>query len=93
MLDSRYMEFGARLRVARHSKKLTQKELAERLGKKQSYISKLETCERRPDLIETLLICKALRVMLTDLIPADFISLVGAAPAGARSTTRQGKKR
>lgn len=76
VLDSRYMEFAARLRVARQTQGITQAELGRRLGKPQSFVSKLETCEHRPDLIEALLICKALRVSLAAIVPAEFISLL-----------------
>ncbi|MGC8400774.1 helix-turn-helix domain-containing protein [Enterobacter mori] len=48
-----YIEFIARLRACRRAKNLTQADLAEILNRPQSYVSKVETCERRIDVIET----------------------------------------
>lgn len=42
---------------SRISKGLTQAELAELLGKPQSFISKIETGERRLDLVELIYVC------------------------------------
>lgn len=47
------------LRVARIRANLRQVEVAEMLGKPQSYIAKVENGERKIDLIETMLLCKA----------------------------------
>lgn len=88
-MDPRYLEFAARLRAARLSKKLTQSQLAKSLGKPQSYISKLETSERSPDLIETLRLCKALQVSLGCLIPGEFAHAL----VGSRSVPNQRRKR
>lgn len=46
---------------------LRQVDLAERLGKPQSFVSKYESGERRLDLIELHSVCKALDVSLTTL--------------------------
>ena len=67
--DPRYLEFIARLRQARKVKQLTQAQLACLLAKPQSYVSKVETCERRIDLIETAEWCVHLEVRLDDLLP------------------------
>ena len=47
-----------KLKKIRKSAKLTQKELAEKLNKPQSYISKYENGERWLDFIEVLEICE-----------------------------------
>lgn len=47
-----YLHMVARLREARNAAKLTQAQVAQRLGKPQSYVSKVETGERRIDPIE-----------------------------------------
>ena len=47
---------------ARLQKKLTQTQLAEKLGKPQSYIAKYETLSRKLDLIEFMQICEALQL-------------------------------
>lgn len=47
---------------ARQSKGLTQTEVASRLGKPQSFVSKYESGERRLDIIEFLEVCQALSI-------------------------------
>ena len=69
--DPRYVEFIGRLRVARRGKDVTQGELARRLGKSQSYISKIETGERRVDVVELLVICEALGISLEAVVPRE----------------------
>ena len=48
----RYKQFLGQLRAARQSAGLTQAEVAGRLKKPQSYVSKCETGERRVDVVE-----------------------------------------
>jgi transcriptional regulator with XRE-family HTH domain len=43
---------------------LTQEEVAKRLGKPQSYISKCQSGERRVDIIELRAICEAMEIPL-----------------------------
>ena len=47
---------------ARKSAKITQQELADKLGKPQSFISKYENGERRLDVIEFMKVCKAIKI-------------------------------
>jgi transcriptional regulator with XRE-family HTH domain len=47
-----YRQFLNRLREARKQAGLTQAEVAERLGKPQSFVSKCESGERRVDFVE-----------------------------------------
>jgi transcriptional regulator with XRE-family HTH domain len=47
---------------ARQSKGLTQTEIATRLGKPQSFVSKYESGERRLDVVEFLEVCQALSI-------------------------------
>lgn len=49
---ARYKEFLRRLRQARLEAGLTQTEVADTLGKPQSFVSKCETGERRVDVVE-----------------------------------------
>ena len=58
----RYDQFHRALIDARQSNNLTQQEVASRLGKPQSYISKYESGERRLDVIEFLEVCRALEI-------------------------------
>ena len=50
--DPRYQDLIKKLIELRESKNVTQVELAQRLGKPQSYVSKVEILERRLDVIE-----------------------------------------
>jgi transcriptional regulator with XRE-family HTH domain len=51
---------GERLAAARQNAGTTQRELADRLGKPQSFVSAYETGQRRVDLLEFIIIAKAL---------------------------------
>jgi transcriptional regulator with XRE-family HTH domain len=66
-----YIEFVAKLRTARKARGLSQRQLGHLLGKQQSFVSKVETCERRLDLIETVEWCLALGVRLDDVLPGS----------------------
>lgn len=57
--SARHQRFRELLRQIRVDAGLTQVQLAEELGKPQSYVSKAEMGERRLDFIETLDFCKA----------------------------------
>lgn len=48
--------------AARHSQKLSQRGLADRLGKPRSFVSKLENKERRLDIVEFVMLARALRL-------------------------------
>lgn len=69
--DPFYTEFVARLRSARKASGYTQSELAELLCKPQSYVSKVETAERRIDVIEAARWCMALGLSLESVLPAN----------------------
>ena len=60
--SSRYALLQNALVEARQDKGLTQLEVAARLSKPQSYVSKYESGERRLDVIEFLEVCEALSV-------------------------------
>ena len=57
-----YEKFREILVSARKAASLTQIELADKLGKPQSFVSKFESGERRIDLIEFVAIAKALEI-------------------------------
>ena len=58
--EPNYATFRAMLIEARERNRLTQVEVAARLGRPQSYVSKYERGERRLDIIEFLDVAKSL---------------------------------
>lgn len=58
--DPIYRDLIAGLTEARIAADLTQQAVADRLGKPQSYIAKIEGCERRVDIVEFLQIAAAI---------------------------------
>jgi transcriptional regulator with XRE-family HTH domain len=58
--DPIYQELIASIVEARNTAELTQQVVAKRLGRPQSYLAKIEGCERRIDVIELLQIAKAI---------------------------------
>ncbi|MGH7110836.1 MAG: helix-turn-helix domain-containing protein [Stellaceae bacterium] len=63
-----YAAFTRRIVSVRNDTGFTQQQLAEQIGKPQSFVSKYERGERRLDLIEFLAIAEAL-----DIDPCQFI--------------------
>lgn len=57
-----YRKLTAILLDARNAAGLTQQEVADRLGKPQSYVAKVERNERRIDVVEFIALAKALGV-------------------------------
>lgn len=74
--DQRYIEAIALVRKARERSGRTQREVAQMLGRPQSYVSKVETCERRIDFVELLLLCQAVGATLAEVTPAEFHDLI-----------------
>ncbi|HEX7378910.1 MAG TPA: helix-turn-helix transcriptional regulator [Pirellulales bacterium] len=74
--DPLYVEFVARLRDARKLLGLSQSAFGEQTGREQSFISKVETCERRMDVIEAARWCAALGIRLEDALPANMTRLL-----------------
>ena len=79
--DQRYIEVVALMRKARERAGRTQRQVARRLGKPQSYVSKVETCERRADYVEVLEMCRAVGAQLGEVTPKEFQDLLRV-PAG-----------
>lgn len=71
-----YLTVISRLRTARRAQGMTQEELAHRIERDQSFISKLERGERRLALFDALLLCEALDVSLSYLLPARWDSVL-----------------
>jgi len=59
-LSSKHLQFQRLLMQAREEAGLSQQELADRLGRHQTYVSKCERGERRVDVIEFLEVMKAI---------------------------------
>jgi transcriptional regulator with XRE-family HTH domain len=57
-----YARLQESLIAARRGQNLTQVEVAERLGKPQSFVSKYESGERRLDVIEFMEVCTVLNI-------------------------------
>lgn len=79
--DPQYIGFIASLRNARKTKGLSQAELASILNKPQSFVSKVETCERRLDLIEAIEWCIALGLYLEDIVPPELSHVLRCSPS------------
>lgn len=63
-----YEQFLSRLIAARKAADLTQAELAERLSKPQSFVSKYERGERRLDVIEFVYVARAIGIRASKII-------------------------
>lgn len=66
--DAAYQVLIECLKAARQDARVTQVDLAARLGVDQSYVSKYERCERRLDVIELRAVCRALNIELGKFI-------------------------
>jgi len=60
--SQKYQRFTALLREAREKSGLSQVEVAEKIGRPQSFVSKYESGERRIDVCEYLDICKSIGI-------------------------------
>ena len=63
-----HVDIGATLREFRLKANLSQADLARRLGKPQSYVSKYETAEKHLDVVEVDAICQSVGRSLHDLL-------------------------
>lgn len=68
VFTDRYNRLCELLVEARRSRRLTQAEVARRLGRPQSFVSKFEMGERRLDVVEFLDVARAIGVCGIDLI-------------------------
>ena len=63
-----YHQVIGRLRSKREMKGVTQSQLADLLDVNQGFVSKIETCDRRLDIIELHHICQVLGISFVDFI-------------------------
>lgn len=68
VFTEQYTRFRRLLIEIRHANQLTQVQVAERLQKPQSFVSKYERGERRLDVVEFLEVAKALEVSPSELL-------------------------
>lgn len=66
-----YRQFLIRLRAARRQAGLTQTDVAHRLGKPQSFVSKCESGERRVDIVELVAFAELYGVDIGFFRPTD----------------------
>ena len=66
--QKRYHTMIALLRGKREAIGMTQIQLAEKLDVSQTVVSKIETCERRLDVIELIDVCDAVNVPFVDFL-------------------------
>lgn len=78
-----YGQFLEKLIEARKAENLSQQELADKLGRPQSFVSKYERGERRLDVIEFLHVARALGLSATDII-SKLERALSASGRGAR---------
>jgi len=67
-----YVSLISALQASRKASGLSQAELAKKLDKPQSYISKIENKERRLDVIEYVQMCHSLNVDYKDILDSVF---------------------
>lgn len=73
--DPRYQDLIKKIVELRESKKVTQVELAHRLNKPQSYVSKIEILERRIDVIELIDWLAALSIGFDELNLKEILAI------------------
>ena len=66
--DPRYVKLISRLRRRRRELGLSQDALARKLGVGSTWVAKVETCERRLDVLETIDLLRALDIELHEAV-------------------------
>lgn len=69
IFDKRYRRVIQQLTIARQKRGLTQQQLGTRIGWPRSTVSKVETLERKLDLLEAHVLANTLGLRLSDLEP------------------------
>jgi transcriptional regulator with XRE-family HTH domain len=68
LANEKYVLFLSLLRQIRMDRDLRQRDVAERLGQPQSFVSKYESGERRLDLLELEQVCEACEIDLLSFV-------------------------
>jgi transcriptional regulator with XRE-family HTH domain len=79
--STEYQSFLRILRQVREEAELSQQELARRLGRTQSFVSKCERGERRIDVVELRHFCRAMKMSLGDFVKRLEGKITNVAPA------------
>lgn len=69
------MKFGDNLRTIRKAKKISQEELAEKIGVSRQSVSKWECAEAYPEMDNILKLCKIFHCKINDLVTSDTIDI------------------
>ena len=85
------LEFRNLLREIRERRGFTQADIANRLGVQQSFVSKYEVGERRLDFPETVEVCAALEIRLSDFTKL-YLKRVSNAAGGKLSSEQKRTK-
>lgn len=67
IFNPRYRAFIKEMVVIRNKKGLTQRDLAAKSGKILNFIGRTETCQRRLDIVETVVLLKALGLSKSEI--------------------------
>lgn len=86
---TRSLELRRRLRAVREEAGITQQDLAAKLDKPQSFVSKYETGERRLDVIEFVDVCEALEMNAADFLRDLNTQAAGHARKRGASSSRK----
>ena len=87
--SAEYSVFRETIKDVRLRAELTQTDLATRLERPQSYVSKFEAGERRLDFIETMAICDAIGLSLQDFV-SELTSRLRQKQKGRSPQSRRG---
>ena len=69
------MKFGENLKLIRNDKKISQEDLAERLGVSRQSVSKWETGENYPSMQNIMALCTIFKCKINELVHEDFIDI------------------
>ena len=85
-----HRELVSAVKAMRKSARLSQRELAERLGREQNFVGRIETGQRRIDLVEWVMLCRACgvdaAVQVTQLV-GQLAALVPQIPSPRKASS------
>lgn len=81
MFTAAFDELITAVVAMRHRAGLTQRQLADALGREQNYLGRIETGQRRVDLVELIQICRACKLKPADEIAAIVARIADRVPS------------